>query len=176
MYDMDHYAFLNAYLQPDEYVLWQGKPGKGNVFQAADVYLTFFALIWLAFCAVWEFTAIQGGAPILFILCGVLFILIGLYLLFGRVIKRLVLRKRTFYVVTNRRIIVKAGNNMQMYEKDDLPPMQIKLQKNGSGTIFFHEQMYTYRGRVRSTFCILENLPDVAQAQNAINQMMQGEE
>ena len=41
----------------------------------------------------------------------------------------------------------------------------------GNGTITFWEEVYTGRGRRHNTFLMMENLSDVARAQNAIASM-----
>ena len=167
----DELEIFRPYIGSDEYVLWRGKPGKGNMFAGQDVFMVLFGLVWLSFSLFWEATVIAGGAPIFFLLWGLPFIAIGVYLLFGTFIRRARLRGKTTYVITNKKIMIYSGKNMEMYEAEDLPPMHIKFHRNGNGSIRFYEQVYTRRGRMQSVFCALENLEDVAQAQNAIHRM-----
>ena len=175
MDSMEMYDFAASYINGDEYVLWQGKPERGNLFSGRDVFQILFSVIWLSFCCFWEFTVLQSGAPIFFALWGIPFILVGLYMLFGQFIKRAKTRGQTYYVITTRKILVKTGNQIQMYDGKELPAMHIQLHKNGTGTIQFGEQYYTRRGAVYSCSCVLENIADVAQAQNAIEAMKQNE-
>ena len=146
--------FYRPYLTPGEFVVWQGRPEKGNLFMPTDLFILFFSIFWLGFALF--------GAP---------FVLIGLYLLFGRVIQKIWMRKRTFYVVTNRRILVKAGNKLNIVNGWDLPPMEIKFHNNGNGTIWFPESYYTSRGSRISSRVTIENVADVARVQAAIEQM-----
>ncbi len=169
----DNYSFCNQYMLGDEYILWKGRPEKGNIFTGRDIIMIPFSLIWLSFACFWELTAIQGGAPVFFALWGVPFIAIGLYMLFGRYITAAYLRNKTFYVITNKKILIKRGKRIKIYDGKALPPMDIIIHKNGNGTISFYETMYARRGRSYRTYFALENLKDVAQAQNAINIMMQ---
>ncbi len=37
---------INQYLMPDEYVLWNGKPGKGNLLTGQDVFMIPFSIMW----------------------------------------------------------------------------------------------------------------------------------
>ena len=67
--------------------------------------------------------------------------------------------------------MIKHGNKIEMYDGSQLPPMEIHIHKNGNGTILFSETVYTRRGRNYRTYFMLENLSDVAQAQNAIDMM-----
>ena len=168
----DDYQFYRSYLIPGESVLWKGKPEKGNLFTKRELIMIPFGVFWLGFCLFWESIAIQSG-QLIAIIWGLPFVAIGFYLLFGRFIQSAFLRDKTFYVVTNKKIIIKRGSRSKMYNAQDLPPMEVEIHKNGNGTILFCEETYTRRGRRHHTYIILENLKDVAYAQNAISQMEQ---
>lgn len=189
------YDFCNPYLVGDEYILWKGKPEKGNLFTSSDIFLLPFSIFWLSFSLFWETTALLSGAPFFFLIWGLPFIAIGIYLLFGRFIHNASLRKKTLYVITNKKIIVKRGNEMKMYEGNSLPPMTITFHKNGNGTIRFSDAEYSGRGSgvhasptnvhiepaflsataknrgYYTNYLALENLADVVSAQNAIEMM-----
>ncbi len=167
----DEYSFIRPYLVNDEYVLWKGKPEKGNIFVSREIAVTFFGIFWLAFSLFWESAAIKSSGSVFFALWGVPFICIGLYLVFGRFIQTAYLRNKTFYVITNQKIIIKRGNRITMHDGKDLPPMDVEIHKNGNGTILFCEEVYTRRGRRHNTYFMLENLKDIAQAQNAVSRM-----
>lgn len=169
----NNFNFLTPYIGNDEQILWKGKPGKGNIFSGRDIVMLPFSIMWLSFCLVWEYTAIKSGSSIFFMLWGLPFIGVGIYMLFGGFIRKARLKNKTYYVITNKKIIIKSGNNIELYNGKDLPPMRIKLHKNGSGTITFNEDIYITRGRVRSTYCMLENLADVVQAQRAVSRMLE---
>ena len=169
----DNYAFCRQYMVGDEYILWKGHPEKGNIFTGRDAIMIPFSLIWLSFACFWELTALRSGAPVYFALFGLPFVGIGLYMLFGRFISAAYFRDKTFYVITNRKILIKRGKRIKIYNGTDLPPMDITIHKNGNGTILFSETVYTRRGRSHRIYFALENLKDVAQAQNAITMMEQ---
>lgn len=170
---MEHiidYNFCNSYLLPGEYVTWKGRPEKGYVFSAADFVLIPFSIFWLAFALFWEMGAIQSGIPFMMI-WGLPFIAVGLYLLFGRYIRSAYLRDKTFYVITNKKLIIKRGRKITMYTAQDLPPMTLQIHKNGNGTISFSETVYYRRGRQYNSYFALENIKDPVHAQNAVSQM-----
>ena len=104
-------------------------------------------------------------------LWGLPFVGIGAYLLLGSPIRAAYLRNRTYYVITNKKIIIKKGSKIEMHDGRDLPPMDIEIHKNGNGTILFSEDVYTRRGRSHRIYFMLENLADIAQAQNAVSSM-----
>ena len=170
----DPYDFCRPYLLEDEYILWKGRPERGNIFRQGDWMVVIFAVMWLGFSLFWEFSALQsvmsGGGSLFLALWGLPFVAIGLYLLFGRFLQTAYLRDKTFYVITNKKIMVKSGRKITMRDGKDLPPMDVMIHRNGNGTILFSETYYTRRGSHR-TYFMLENLKDVARAQNAVSQM-----
>ena len=70
-----------------------------------------------------------------------------------------------------KKIIIKSGSRIKMYDGKDLPPMDVEIHKNGNGTISFIHEVYTRNGHRHRLYFRLENLADVAQAQNAISMM-----
>lgn len=166
----DAYQFPNNYLLPGESILWKGRPEKGNIFTRRDAVLLPFSVMVCGFSLFWEYMAIQSGQPFI-MLWGLPVVCIGTYMLIGRYIHAAYLRNKTYYAVTNKKIIIKKGRKISMYHRQDLPPMEIEVHKNGNGTILFYEQVHTRRGYRHTTYITLENLRDFLYAQNAINQM-----
>lgn len=161
----DDYSFSYPYLTPGETILWKGRPQKGHLFTSRDIIMIPFSLLWCSFAFFWEFSAIQGGAPLPFALFGLPFIAIGLYMLFGQWIRAAYLRKRTAYVITNLKIIRKRGNKVDMLDCSTIPPLQIHANRDGSGTISFtivYSGAYSGRRSGGHTLFELENIPDVA--------------
>ena len=170
---MEHeadYSFCNPYLIPGEFILWKGRPEKGRLLTGADLIMIPFSIFWLGFALFWEFGAIESGIPFM-MLWGLPFIGIGIYLLFGQWIYRAYLRTRTFYVITNKKLILKRARKLTMYTAKDLPPATLDIHPNGNGTITFAENTYYRRGRHYRSYFALENLKDPVNAQNALNQM-----
>ena len=93
-------------LEPGEKLLWSGQPRQGLRLNISDVIIIPFSLVWCGFAVFWETTAIKGHAPLFFKLWGVPFVVIGSYMVFGRFFVDVWMRARTFYGVTNRRLII----------------------------------------------------------------------
>ena len=162
----DDFSFSYSFLTPGETIIWKGRPAKGHLISSQDLLLIPFSLFWCSFAFFWEYSALTSGAPLPFALFGLPFIAFGIYFLVGRFFHTAYLRKRTFYVITNLKIIRKRGKKIDMLDISTIPPLQISAHNDGSGTISFgmlYGDVYsgsTRRG-VRVAFT-LENIPDVA--------------
>ena len=167
---LEGFQFCNNMILPGERVLWKGRPEKGRYFSGRDLIMIPFCIFWLGFSLFWEWHAIQSGIPIM-IIWGLPFIAVGLYLLFGQALSSALTRSKTYYVVTNKKLIIKKGNRITTYLAQDLPPMTLKLYGDGNGTIRFSEVIRYRRGRSYSNYFALENIAEPLQAQNAINSM-----
>ena len=164
------YQFSNPYIQPGEYVTWKGRPEKGNYLTPQAIVMIPFSLIWCGFAIFWEYNAIQSGVPAM-MLFGLPFVAIGLYLVFGRFLHSAYLRGKTFYVITNKKLIIKKGNQITVYSPKDLPPMTLHMHRNGNGTITYQQSVYTRKGHRISTICALENIQNPVAAQSALSAM-----
>ena len=73
-------------MQPDEMLLWRGKPYSGVRFRAIDVLLIPVGFFWLAFFAIWDFAAWRHvkNTGLYFPLLGLPFTLLGVYVTIGR--------------------------------------------------------------------------------------------
>jgi hypothetical protein len=132
-------------LQRDERLLWKGRPRGGIRLRSSDAYLIPFSLIWGGFAIFWEFMALFGTpkkeqAALVFPLFGVPFVLIGLYLIFGRFFVDARMRARTEYGLTNRRAIIVSGLFSRTVKSIDLrstPEITLTEKADRSGTITF---------------------------------------
>src|ERR1700678_1463345 len=135
---------LQTELLAGESILWAGRPNSNVVFHSDDWYLVPFSLFWVAFTTFWEwgvsghFGNNTNGPSLFMILWGIPFIDIGQYMLWGRFFYDGWLKRRTYYGVTSRRIlIVQDGwNRKTSFNYIDVLPT---IQKEGSdtGTLWF---------------------------------------
>ena len=178
----NEYNFIVPYITGDEFVLWKGKPDKGAVFTSQDAFLIPFSIFWCGFAIFWEVTATSNGAPFFFSLFGIPFVLIGLYITVGRFFHASYLRKRTFYVITNKKIIRRRGKKIDIMDGKNMPPIRIEIHRNGNGTIRFGEIAYRRNGFAYRDYDFdpwrngygmftIENIPNVAQVQQIIDSM-----
>jgi hypothetical protein len=150
---------LQTEMLSGESILWAGRPNSGILFHSDDWYLVPFSLFWVAFTAFWEWGAsghwsnsAKNGSTLFMTLWGIPFILIGQYLLWGRFVYDGWLKRRTYYGVTSRRIlIVQDGwSRKTSFNYIDVLPT---IQKEGSdaGTLWFGPKYPVLAGRRQAT-------------------------
>lgn len=130
-------------LSSGENLLWSGRPRQGLVLRGFDSFLIPFSLLWCGFVVFWEYHAYTSGAPFFFLLFGGFFVVIGLYIVFGRFIADAMKRKRTFYGVTNDRIIILSEfptRKIKSLSLSTLSDITFSNRPDGSGSITFGPQ------------------------------------
>jgi hypothetical protein len=139
-------TILNPQLDPGERLLWSGQPRKGMRLRGQDAVLIPFSLFWCGFAIFWECLALTrttkapGSVGVIFPLFGLPFVAVGLYLIFGRFFVEAKVRARTFYGVTNERIIIINGlfsRQTKSLQLRTLMDVSLTQRADGSGTINF---------------------------------------
>lgn len=158
---MDPEASLKV--QPEliagESLLWSGRPNPSVIFHSEDWSMIPFGLLWGGFSIFWEAAALgffghnsKGSPPIFMALWGVPFVLIGQYMIWGRFVYDAWLKRRTYYGITNRRLIaVQEGTRRRtcsMY-LESIP----SVERDGSftGTLWFGAKYPAIAGTGRRT-------------------------
>ena len=139
MLDSTSDKFYNE-LNSGEKMIWSGQPAQGLMLRQSDIFMIPFSLMWGGFAIFWEFTAVAGGAPFFFMLWGIPFVLVGLYMIIGRFFFDSFQRSKTYYAVTNERAIIISGvfnQTTQSLDIKKLPEISISTQSNGKGPITF---------------------------------------
>ena len=148
---------IQGELPSGETILWAGRPNPTVIFHSDDWYLIPFSLFWVAFTSFWELavsgrvgTASKGEPSLFMMLWGIPFIVIGQHLLWGRFLYDGWLKRRTYYGVTSRRIlIVQDGwSRKTRFSYIDVLPT---IQKDGSetGTLWFGPKYSVVAGRLQ---------------------------
>lgn len=110
----DQQERLRQVLQPDETVLWQGRPDqRAYIWQNYPGFI--FGLFFLGFVVFWNamvwFHMPEDGPGLLFRLWGIPFLLVGLYITFGQLIQKSLEWPHVLYLVTNRRLVILSGRS-----------------------------------------------------------------
>lgn len=141
---------VRSALAPGEKLLWSGQPGQSlMIFRWSDLATIPFFIFWTGFSLFWEAMALEGVmaegpnllSPMLcFPLWGLPFLLIGLYMLFGRFVGDYLVRRRTYYALTDRRVIIVAGMRYRSVRSallDKLSTVDFIAHRDGRGTLVF---------------------------------------
>lgn len=127
-------------LNPGERIIWNGQPQQGLRLRPSDALMIPFSLIWGGFAIIWESMVVSLGAPFFFMLWGIPFVLVGIYMIFGRFFFDSFQRSKTFYALTNERVIIISGvinQNMKTLNIKKIPEINISSKEDGKGTITF---------------------------------------
>lgn len=141
-------AKLEMELAPGERLLWTGQPRRGLRLRSRDAFLIPFALVWIGIAGAWEYVSLvnlqkadtAGPLKIIFPLFGAPLLLMGFYLLVGRLWMEARKRSRTTYGVTDRRAIVMIDGNPPRVSSCELRSVkEIRLVdgKRGAETLEF---------------------------------------
>lgn len=131
---------IRGELGPGEKLLWAGRPRQGFVLRAADAFLIPFSLLWGGFAIFWEASVLASGAPWFFALWGIPFVLVGLYIMFGRFWVDARQRAAAAYAVTSERVVIVSGvfaRRVKSLGIDTITDVSLTERGDGAGTITF---------------------------------------
>lgn len=143
------FAFeLQNELTAGESLLWSGQPQQKVIFHQQDWFAIPFSLAWGGFAIFWEWgvTGHLGSAnssqatPFFFDLWGIPFVLIGQYFIWGRFLYTAWKKARTYYGVTNKRVlVVNLGTNRRVTDAYflNIDSVSLSTRSDGTGTIEF---------------------------------------
>lgn len=130
-------------LLPAERILWEGRSLRHRLLRRPDAVLVPFSILWCGFAVFWEVSALRRAAtPLLLQLFGIPFVLVGLYVVFGRFVVRAITMRRTRYVLTDRRVVIVGGLSGARTTSaylNSLPPPACAEGADGSGSLAFGE-------------------------------------
>ena len=139
---------IDPELARDERLLWSGRPRQGFLLRGSDAYMIPFSLMWGGFAFFWEMSVFSKSAPIFFRLWGVPFVLMGVYMIIGRFFADRVQRARTFYGVTDQRVLIVGGlfeRSVKSLTLTGLGELSLDERGDRSGTIRFGASAYPQR-------------------------------
>ncbi len=158
-YNNDIYYQLKPYLNPDETLLWTGKPAAKPPMPNAP-FLAVFMVFWFGFAVFWTVTAAAAGG--FFAIFGIFFIFFGVFAFYNALFGQNRILKNAVYAVTEHRAIIltngKNGMNCTEYIFANLPHISLDSVNGTVGTIRFVQNMpqYDYYGgrRYRRTHSV----------------------
>ncbi|WP_340644779.1 hypothetical protein [Phenylobacterium sp.] len=132
---------MQPYLMAGERLTWTGQPPAGLMLGARDLFLIPFSMMWGGFAIFWESNVLRSGAPGFFALWGVPFVLIGLYLIFGRFFVDAWVRGRTSYALTNgRALVLRSVFGERLLTTNLNGSVEVRDRRGERGTLGFSRQ------------------------------------
>ncbi len=143
-----------------ERVYWAGMPNPRVIFHSDDWTAIPFTLVWTGVFVFWEADALgiwgrathPGGANLFMTLWGIPFLIIGNYMVWGRFVVDAWLKRRTYYAVTNRRILVLQegwSRKTNWIYLEAIPT--IEREGTTRGTLWFGKKYPVIAGRGQKT-------------------------
>jgi hypothetical protein len=128
-----------------ERLLWVGRPGAGLT--SSDLFAILFGTVWTG---TWILIFMRPGdqppPPLLFVAAMVAF---GLVMTFGRFLVGAYLQRKTYYGVSNERIVIKREifrRRVRSLNLRTLVEVTLTERRNGIGTISFGGAHWDWRG------------------------------
>lgn len=171
-WDIDtDYSFADIHIGNGDIVLWKGRPEKGITVNSNELFMIPFGIFFTAFALFWAFMA-SRVFPIMAVL-SIPFILIGLYLVCGKFIINERMKDKTAYVITNKAIIRKRGNRVDVWYGSDLTNMKVYTHKNGTTSFIFANSLINRGGTYRASneYYGIENVRDAKDVSEAIRKI-----
>jgi hypothetical protein len=145
---------MQSFLDPGERLLWSGQPKQGVRFQSTDILMIPFSLMWGGFAIFWQASVLgltgfshrtphpgnNAGTPLFMVIWGIPFVAVGLYIIFGRFFYDAAVRKRTWYGITDRRLIVLKSlftSKVTSFDFGTLTNLNLVERADHSGDVLF---------------------------------------
>jgi len=131
---------LKTELGRSERLLWSGVPRQGLLFRGTDILVVPISFLWAGFAVFWEYSVASKGVPFFFMLWGIPFVLLGLYITVGRFFVDSYQRSRTYYAVTDQRVIILGGlinREVKSLALSGLNDVSLNERSDHSGSITF---------------------------------------
>jgi hypothetical protein len=172
-------------LLPRERILWTGQPIPYALLNKGDIFLIPFSFIWFGIVLSSFRDMFKASSSMIFpsFLIPALFLIVGFYMSIGRFIYLYLVKKKTYYAITDQRVLVLTnlfGKNLQAVYIKDLQNITKSENSNGNGTIIFGNQnnnsnqnsglsfFNSYNGVNVPTF---SNIKDVKQVYEKVNKL-----
>jgi hypothetical protein len=168
-----------------EQVLWSGQPDNRRWLYPEDLVLVPFSILWGGFAIFWEASVLMSasahegmGERVLFSLWGIPFVLLGVYLMVGRLFARRWVRGGSLYVLTDQRVLSfspswKGRSRLKMIWLSSYPPLEKRAGRGDQGTLCIGTMApvqhwlgassgWPGTARMRGSAIVLADIPDVS--------------
>ncbi len=126
-------------MKDGEIILWEGKPMSGFRFRDTDIILIPISIILLGFSVMLNYILIHFESDFIFKVIGIALAMLAIYTGGLRFFFNAQKRRRTFYCITNKRILMISGRKkkLQTLPLKNIDRLDKTEEKDGSGFIIF---------------------------------------
>jgi hypothetical protein len=156
----DNNLFKDDLLEGEK-ILWTGRPETSVIFTKKDWYMVPISLLFIGFIILWvwaliSFTGLNikllmdPGILMLFVVGGY-FMIYGWNFTFGRFARKKNIKKRTYYAVTNKRVLVLINTSKRIIQEKQLNKITTidkNIRPDGIGSLVFGEPELNWIGKV----------------------------
>lgn len=150
------------YLDPDERIIWQGRPDGGFHMKPKNFILAAFGVFFAGFAAFWMVMASSAGGG--FWAFGLIHFSVGVGVVFSAIYWNTFKRRRSWYAVSNRRAFIASempfrGRRLRSWPIDNQVPLE--LDEGAFSNVWFAKE--TRRSKKSGTQTVrigFERLPE----------------
>ena len=160
---------IAGYLKPGETIKWLGQPIGGLRLKETDMIVIPNSIILFAFGSILSIETIRFEANFVFVSFGFILTLLGLYLIFPRLILEKLKREATYYFITSHRVLVLSGRRKRKFQSLPLQAitiLQITDEKNDEGYISFSENNALFSWLLGRFFTASDHIPGFDKIKN----------
>lgn len=152
---------FSRFLKVEETILWTGKPKSGILIRDADIILIPMSIILLGFSIILDYVLIHFESNFIFKFIGVTFALLAIYMGGMRFLFDALKRKRTFYCITNKRVLVISGKKgkVKTLPLKNIDRLDKTEEKDGSGFLIFGNTNPLWPWLFGGFYLVGENVP-----------------
>jgi hypothetical protein len=143
-------------LMSGETLQWAAMPSPNVVFHSEDWTLIPFSILWGGFAIFWEAgvlgywgeSAKKPSAPTFFTVWGIPFVIAGQYFIWGRFLTEAWLKRKTYYALTNRRVLIVQEGWKRKFRSCYLEAIpEIVREGETTGTLWLGPKIPMFAGR-----------------------------
>jgi hypothetical protein len=156
---------ISSELNPDEQLLWSGQPQAGIILRRSDwLFIPISVLLCGLACGlegwilsfIWQIIALRDNSSLAGVITLVLvvlallilpFVFLGLFLVIGRFFFDRLRRRKTFYALTNGRILIISTilkKRVRSIALDQKPNVRLAQHPNGKGSIYLNMDAFLW--------------------------------
>ncbi|MBA3649109.1 MAG: hypothetical protein H0W62_11265 [Chitinophagales bacterium] len=157
------------YLKEDEKIIWTGQPKRGVQLRDADMLLIPMSIILVGFSLILNYTLLYYESPFTLKIIGVMLALASVYMCILRFFLSARKRARTFYCITNKRVLLKNERkklNLKTLPLKNIERLDLTEEKDGSGFIILGNTNPLYPWLLGGFYFVQEALPGLAMLPN----------